>query len=82
MGGSLGTICCFILGALCAWLGWVPEYLLGHEATVYVLYVLMLLVGFSIGYDRRLGEILRTCGRVCCCCRWRPPPAPLRARLW
>ena len=45
MGGSLGIICCFILGALCAWLGWVPEYLLGHEATVYVLYVLMLLVG-------------------------------------
>ncbi|WP_297227830.1 lysine exporter LysO family protein [uncultured Desulfovibrio sp.] len=60
MGGSLGIICCFILGALFAWLGWVPDYLLGHEATVYVLYVLMLLVGFSIGYDQRLGEILRT----------------------
>lgn len=60
MGGSLVILCCFFLGAMCARLGWVPEYLLGHDATVYVLYALMLLVGFSIGYDRRLGEILRT----------------------
>ncbi|WP_296305580.1 lysine exporter LysO family protein [uncultured Desulfovibrio sp.] len=60
MGGSLVILCCFCLGTLCAWLGWLPRGLPAHDATLYVLYALMLLVGFSIGYDRRLGEILRT----------------------
>lgn len=60
MGGSLVILCCFILGVTCARLGWAPPQLAAHDATLYVLYALMLLVGFSIGYDRRLGEILRT----------------------
>lgn len=59
MGGSLVILAFFCLGTLCGWLGWAPRYLLEHDATRYVLYLLMLLVGFSIGYDRRLGEILR-----------------------
>lgn len=59
MGGSLVILGFFCLGALCGWLGWVPRYLLEHDATSSVLYLLMLLVGFSIGYDRRLREILR-----------------------
>lgn len=60
MSGSLGILACFCLGTLLAWLGWLPSYLADPDATLYVLYALMLLVGFSIGYDRRLGEILRT----------------------
>ena len=60
MGGSLVILACFCLGAACGWLVWAPQYLLEHDVTLYVLYLLMLLVGFSIGYDRRLGEILRT----------------------
>ncbi len=60
MGGSLVILACFCLGAACGWLGWAPQYLLEHDVILYVLYLLMLLVGFSIGYDRRLGEILRT----------------------
>lgn len=49
-----------MLGVLLAWLGWIPDYFLEHDGTLYVLYVLMFLVGISIGHDRRLGEILRT----------------------
>lgn len=60
MGGSLVILACFCLGAACGRLGWAPQYLLEHDITLPVLYLLMLLVGFSIGYDRRLGEILRT----------------------
>lgn len=60
MSGSLVILASFCLGVLCALLGWVPQALQGHNATLYVLYALMLLVGFSIGHNRRLGEILRT----------------------
>ena len=41
-------------------LGLIPTYLIEHDFTVYALWLLMLLVGISIGSDRRLGEILRT----------------------
>ena len=60
MSGSLMILGCFVLGVLLAWLGWIPDYFLEHDGTLYVLYVLMFLVGISIGHDRRLGEILRT----------------------
>ena len=47
---------CFVLGVLLARLGWIPDYFLEHDGTLYVLYALMFLVGISIGHDRRLGE--------------------------
>ena len=60
MSGSLMILGCFVLGVLLARLGWIPDYFLEHDGTLYVLYALMFLVGISIGHDRRLGEILRT----------------------
>ena len=60
MSGSLTILACFCLGVLLSWLDLLPHSLADADATLYVLYALMLLVGFSIGYDRRLGEILRT----------------------
>ena len=41
-------------------LGLIPRYFVEHDATLYLLWLLMGLVGLSIGSDRRLGEILRT----------------------
>lgn len=60
MKGSLVIIAFFLAGVAAAQLGLIPEYLLEHDMTLYVLYLLMLLVGLSIGCDRRLGEILRS----------------------
>ena len=60
MKGSLIILFFFCSGVLLARLGLIPAYLLEHDCTVYALWLLMLLVGISIGSDRRLGEILRT----------------------
>ena len=60
MKGSLIILFFFCTGVLLARLGLIPTYLLEHDCTVYALWLLMLLVGISIGSDRRLGEILRT----------------------
>ena len=60
MKGSLIILFFFCSGVLLARLGLIPAYLLEHDFTVYTLWLLMLLVGISIGSDRRLGEILRT----------------------
>ena len=60
MKGSLIILFFFCSGVVLARLGLVPTYLLEHDCTVYALWLLMLLVGISIGSDRRLGEILRT----------------------
>ena len=60
MKGSLIILFFFCSGVLLARLGLIPTYLLEHDCTVYALWLLMLLVGISIGSDRRLGEILRT----------------------
>ena len=60
MKGSLIILFFFCSGALLARLGLIPTYLIEHDCTVYALWLLMLLVGISIGSDRRLGEILRT----------------------
>ena len=43
MSGSLMILGCFVLGVLLAWLGWIPDYFLEHDGTLYVLYVLMFL---------------------------------------
>ena len=60
MKGSLIILFFFFSGVLLARLGLIPTYLIEHDFTVYALWLLMLLVGISIGSDRRLGEILRT----------------------
>ena len=60
MKGSLIILFFFCSGVLLARLGLIPTYLVEHDFTVYALWLLMLLVGISIGSDRRLGEILRT----------------------
>lgn len=60
MKGSLIILFFFCSGVVLARLGLIPAYLLEHDCTVYALWLLMLLVGISIGSDRRLGEILRT----------------------
>ena len=60
MKGSLIILFFFCSGVLLARVGLIPAYLVEHDFTVYALWLLMLLVGISIGSDRRLGEILRT----------------------
>ena len=60
MKGSLIILFFFCSGVLLARLGLIPTYLVEHDFTVYALWLLMLLVGISIGSDCRLGEILRT----------------------
>jgi len=48
----------FALGCVCGWLGFIPTALSGGDASMYVLYFLMIQVGMSIGSDRKLKEIL------------------------
>ena len=60
MGGSLPILGCFCAGVLLAWLGVVPAAWLEHDLVLPVLWLLMFLVGISIGADRRLGEIVRS----------------------
>ena len=60
MKGSLIILFFFCSGVLLARMGLIPTYLVEHDFTIYALWLLMLLVGISIGSDRRLGEILRT----------------------
>lgn len=60
MSGSLIILAFFGAGLTLARLGLIPHYFVEHDATLYVLWLLMFLVGLSIGADRRLGEILRT----------------------
>ena len=60
MSGSLLILAFFGAGLGLARLGLIPRYLVEHVATLYLLWLLMGLVGLSIGSDRRLGEILRT----------------------
>ena len=60
MSGSLLILAFFGAGLGLARLGLIPRYFVEHDATLYVLWLLMGLVGLSIGSDRRLGEILRT----------------------
>lgn len=57
---SLLILGCFVLGLLLAGAKLLPEPLLRHDPTMPALWLLMGLVGISIGADRRLGEILRS----------------------
>ena len=50
---------CFIAGVLLGRLADVPELFTTGEIALYVLYILMFLVGVSIGRDREIMKILR-----------------------
>ena len=60
MPGSLLILAFFGADLGLARLGLIPRYFVDHNATPYVLWLLMGLAGLSIGSDRRMGEILRT----------------------
>lgn len=58
MKGSLIVVGFFVLGCLLGWSGYLPQVIIENDITVYVLYLLMLQVGLSIGSDKKLKEIL------------------------
>ena len=60
MKGSMIIVGAFIIGCVAGAGGWLPEWLMGGDVTMWVLYALMLQVGIGIGSDSRLKEILRT----------------------
>lgn len=60
MKGSLIIVGAFVIGCVVGAGGWLPEWLLGGDVTMWILYALMLQVGIGIGSDERLKEILRT----------------------
>ncbi|MDD2417198.1 MAG: lysine exporter LysO family protein [Parabacteroides sp.] len=58
MKGSIIIVSFFIIGVLMGWAGWLPDFLLETDYSQYVLYLLMFLVGLSIGGDNKLRDIL------------------------
>ncbi len=60
MKGSLIIVGAFVIGCVAGAGEWLPEWLLGGDVTMWILYALMLQVGIGIGSDERLKEILRT----------------------
>lgn len=60
MKGSMIIVGAFVVGCVAGAGGWLPEWLMGGDVTMWVLYALMLQVGIGIGSDSRLKEILRT----------------------
>ena len=58
MKGRLSVVGFFALGGLLGWSGWLPDVVIENDITVYVLYLLMLQVGLSIGSDKKLKDIL------------------------
>lgn len=58
MKGSLIVVGFFALGCLLGWSGHLPDVVVENDITIYVLYLLMLQVGLSIGSDKKLKEIL------------------------
>ncbi|MCM1041530.1 MAG: lysine exporter LysO family protein [Bacteroides sp.] len=59
MRNSLLIVGCFILGCVLGWSGKMPDWMLQSDASLYILYLLMFLVGLGLGADKRLKEILR-----------------------
>ena len=56
--GGFIVVAFFAVGCVCGWLGFVPEMLTDGKVAIWVLYLLMLQVGMSIGSDSRLKEIV------------------------
>lgn len=59
MGGFI-VVAFFALGCVCGWTGFIPASLTDGNASMYVLYFLMIQVGISIGSDKKLKDILRS----------------------
>ena len=60
MKDCLTVLVAFSLGITLGLSGLLPEGLLPHDAPIYILYALVLLVGISIGSNDRLKEMLRS----------------------
>ncbi len=60
MKGSIIVVSFFILGCLLGAYRLLPQFLIDNDITVYLLYILMFLVGISIGCDKKLKIILRS----------------------
>jgi len=62
MKGSILIVGCFVAGCLLGWSDWIPASVMAGSDNYsrYVLYLLMFLVGMSIGSDKKLRDILRT----------------------
>ena len=56
--GGVTVVAFFAVGCICGWLRVVPQLPFYGEIAMYVLYVLMVQVGMSIGSDRKLKEII------------------------
>ena len=62
MKSSLAIIGCFLLGCLAGYAQWLPQSLGEGRWSTAVLFLLMGLVGMSIGSNPRLKEIVRSIG--------------------
>lgn len=60
MKGSITVVAFFCLGCILGGLYDLPDFLISGDIAEYVLYLLMLLVGISIGCDSQLKEVLRS----------------------
>ncbi len=60
MGSSLMIVGAFVVGALVAALGLLPQELIPADLEMWLLYALMFQVGISVGADSRLKETLRS----------------------
>ncbi len=60
MKGSIIITASFVMGCLSGYFGLLPTFIVRNDATEYVLYLLMFLVGVSIGGDRKLSDIAHT----------------------
>lgn len=60
MKGSLVVVGFFVLGCLLGGSHLLPAVVLESDITMYVLYLLMFLVGLSIGSDKKLKQILKS----------------------
>lgn len=59
MKGSLVIVSFFVLGLLLSRLGWLPETVVENDFSMYALYVLMFLVGISVGSDKKALQALK-----------------------
>lgn len=60
MKDSLLIVLCFIVGLLVAFFKWMPDFLLETDYSSYVLYVLMFIVGVTIGSDSESLKVLKS----------------------
>lgn len=59
MKNSLLIVACFGLGILCGAASFLPRILLDHDFTLYALYLLVFVVGVSVGIDREAFTVVR-----------------------